>query len=139
MALPAGLAMMSSGATGAGAGTSTALGGAAARGGVAGAGGGGMGLGDIMGMFGKKSNQIDTGLAQLADLSKRAGIQSLVETEGLFRAFGKQGGGINEAMRGSVGFDPIGAQAQSEAASTLDKRNEARDERINALLDKIGA
>ncbi len=110
---------------------------------LAGGSGGGMGLGEIMGMFGGKlkgkANQIDTGLAQLADLSKRAGIQSLVETEGLFRAFGKQGGGINEAMRGSVGFDPIGAQAQSEAASTLDKRNEARDERINALLDKIGA
>jgi hypothetical protein len=125
MALPIGQALMSVGGTQ----------GAAAAG--AGMGGGISGLfgkiGDVLG-----SDQFMTGLAGMADLNKRNSMGSLLEAEQLFRAFGRSGGGLQEAMSGGLGADPIGDHARADFAAKLRTRNEERDKKINELLDRLG-
>jgi len=96
-------------------------------------------LGDsISGMFGKLKDygNTDSGkiMAQsILDLDKRVALQPVLETEALFKAFGKNSDLSSVAEKGALGADPL---SDYEEASTLQAKRD-QEAKINDLVNRI--
>jgi hypothetical protein len=93
------------------------------------------GAGKFVDFLGSRKGQAIAG--SVTDMLDRLALQPTLEADALFRAFGKQAGGAQSAKQGILGASPIVDMARHRAAESLRERNEARDKRIEQLLDKI--
>jgi len=70
----------------------------------------------------------------LLDLQKRQALQPVLETEALFRAFGKGGGLTDIAEKGALGSDPI---SDIREGKLLNEKTDMNRQFRRAILDKI--
>jgi len=88
---------------------------------------------------GDKGDQI---AQSLLDLDKRAALQPVLETEALFKAFGRGGGLSDIAEKGTLGADPLSAIREGELIkSKRDKADSVAEQEKRfreALIKKIG-
>lgn len=73
-------------------------------------------------------------LQSLMDVQKRAAMQPVLETEALFKAFGKDSGLSEAVEKGPLGADPLSDIVEFE--KTRD-RSKLKDEYLRARIDQI--